>query len=384
MLSNYRIGLNNKMILSDTTLLNLVSRFDSKLNKADTTFMLSGYLRKSDNATTATTAGNITATTNTTLTSLPNLATVGTITSGTWSGTTIAIANGGTGSTTQNFVDLTTAQTIAGSKIFNGNTSISGANTFIVGTGTTTLGGALNVTGAGTFSSTLAAGATTLASSTITGNETVGGTLGVTGATTLSSTSAHGGAATFSSTVNVTGATTLTSVTATGAATISNTTNSTSSSTGALIVRGGVGIANNLTVGGTIEIDGGSPGAGKVLTSDATGLASWTYGGGTTSIQTGAYTILLTDKYVFYSSAATAVATFTLPAATGNGGKEIIIKNKSAYTLTIQRSGSETIFQESSTGNNAATSITLGIESANNWVKVVSDGTQWNVFRALF
>ena len=52
------------------------------------------------NATTATTAGNITATANTTITSLSNLNTVGTITSGTWSGTTIAIAKGGTGATT--------------------------------------------------------------------------------------------------------------------------------------------------------------------------------------------------------------------------------------------------------------------------------------------
>ena len=51
-------------------------------------------------ATSATTAGNITATSNTTLTSLSNLTTVGTITSGTWSGTTIAISNGGTGATT--------------------------------------------------------------------------------------------------------------------------------------------------------------------------------------------------------------------------------------------------------------------------------------------
>jgi hypothetical protein len=49
------------------------------------------------NAATATTAGNITATTNTTLTSLSNLATVGTITSGVWSGTAVAIAKGGTG-----------------------------------------------------------------------------------------------------------------------------------------------------------------------------------------------------------------------------------------------------------------------------------------------
>jgi hypothetical protein len=51
------------------------------------------------NAATATTAGNITATTNTTLISLSNLATVGTITSGVWSGTAVAIAKGGTGLT---------------------------------------------------------------------------------------------------------------------------------------------------------------------------------------------------------------------------------------------------------------------------------------------
>jgi hypothetical protein len=49
------------------------------------------------NAATATTAGNITATTNTTLTSLSNLATVGTITSGVWSGTAVAVEKGGTG-----------------------------------------------------------------------------------------------------------------------------------------------------------------------------------------------------------------------------------------------------------------------------------------------
>ena len=51
-------------------------------------------------ATNATTAGNITATTNTTLTSLSNLATVGTITSGVWSGTAVAVEKGGTGATT--------------------------------------------------------------------------------------------------------------------------------------------------------------------------------------------------------------------------------------------------------------------------------------------
>jgi hypothetical protein len=47
-----------------------------------------------------------------------DIVTVGTITAGTWNGTPIAIANGGTGATTQNFVDLTTNQSIGGTKQF--------------------------------------------------------------------------------------------------------------------------------------------------------------------------------------------------------------------------------------------------------------------------
>ena len=82
---------------------------DLKLNAADTskytkqTYSDSALLTKlstTGNAPTATTAGNITATTNTTLTSLSNLATVGTITSGVWSGTAVAVEKGGTGATT--------------------------------------------------------------------------------------------------------------------------------------------------------------------------------------------------------------------------------------------------------------------------------------------
>jgi hypothetical protein len=81
---------------------------DLKLNAADTskytkqTYTDSALLTKlstTGNAATATTAGNITATTNTTLTSLTNLATVGTITSGVWSGTAVAVEKGGTGLT---------------------------------------------------------------------------------------------------------------------------------------------------------------------------------------------------------------------------------------------------------------------------------------------
>jgi hypothetical protein len=76
-------------------------------------------LNSTGNATTATTAGNITATSNTTLTSLSNLATVGTITSGVWSGTAVAVEKGGTG--------LTSAGTIGNILTSNGTTWTSAA-----------------------------------------------------------------------------------------------------------------------------------------------------------------------------------------------------------------------------------------------------------------
>ena len=80
-------------------------------------------------ATYASTAGNITATSNATLTSLSNLNTVGTITAGTWSATTIDIAHGGTGSSVQNFVDLSTNQNaIGGTKTFSNNIVSNGVN----------------------------------------------------------------------------------------------------------------------------------------------------------------------------------------------------------------------------------------------------------------
>jgi hypothetical protein len=52
----------------------------------------------------------------------------GSITSATWNGNVVAINRGGTGSSTQNFVDLTTTQTIAGAKTFSSNLT---ANSFI-------------------------------------------------------------------------------------------------------------------------------------------------------------------------------------------------------------------------------------------------------------
>ena len=76
------------------------------------------------NAATATTAGNITATTNTTLTSLSNLATVGTITSGTWSGTAVAVEKGGTGLTSAGTNGQVLTSTGSGTLTWTNTTSV--------------------------------------------------------------------------------------------------------------------------------------------------------------------------------------------------------------------------------------------------------------------
>jgi hypothetical protein len=81
----------------------------------------------------------------------------------------LSIANGGTGSTTQNFVDLTTAQTIAGAKTFSSITTVSNSTTSsstttgaLVVTGGIGIGGALFGTSA-TFSGAMVVGGSSTA-----------------------------------------------------------------------------------------------------------------------------------------------------------------------------------------------------------------------------
>jgi hypothetical protein len=91
------------------------------------------------------------------------------------------------------------------------------------------------------------------------------------------------------------------------------------------------------------------------------------------------YNVLTTDKYVLYTGSSN--ATFTLPTAVGVTGKEYMIKNMTANTVTISTTGTEQIWQDAA---NKATSALLGSDAQNNWIKVVSDGTNWISFRALY
>jgi hypothetical protein len=108
----------------------------------------------------------------------------------------LPIANGGTGSSTQNFVDLTTAQTIAGSKTFSGTTiingslSVSGTNAFTAGgtaypTATGTVGQVLTISSAGTASWTTSTGTSVR---DVVDETTVGAQTGTMSATTASQT----------------------------------------------------------------------------------------------------------------------------------------------------------------------------------------------------
>jgi hypothetical protein len=245
----------------------------------------------------------------------------------------------------------------------------------------------------------LSAGTSSVTSSTVSGNGTIGGTLGVTGATTLSSTSAHGGAATFSSTVNVTGATSLTTLTASGTSTLTTLTTTGAASVGGTLGVTGATSLSSLTASGTstltaltttgaatfsstVRIPTGA-GLNRILTSDANGNATWQTGLTTITTKSDSYTITNTDNFIIYTTAGVTGKTFTLPTASAAGqGKEFNIKNMSGFSLTV--TSTSVFMQEYIASGTYPTSITVGFDSSNNWVKLVSDGTNWIVFRALF
>ena len=74
--------------------------------------------------------------------------------------------------------------------------------------------------------------------------------------------------------------------------------------------------------------------------------------------------------------------TITLPSAvTVGAGREITIKNIASVSVGINAAGGNLISDSTTTG---ATSLSIGIEPSNNWIKAISDGTNWIILRALF
>jgi hypothetical protein len=266
------------------------------------------------------------------------------------------------------------------------------------------LSSTLNVGGAATITGTLTANGTTALNDNVTvatgktftvgtGATTLGGTLGVTGAATLSSTSAHGGAATFSSTVNVTGVTTLTGAANLNGGLLMDTDKFTvADGTGNTTIAGTLAVSGTstltaltttgaATISATLTIPTGA-GAGKVLTSDASGGATWKNAGGTVTTTSTTTTYAASSNVTYIVFTGTSTQTITLPTADAAGnGREYTIKNISNQIITIAAGGSNIISDSATT---TAKSVALGIEPSNNWMKLISDGTNWYVIRALF
>jgi hypothetical protein len=88
-----------------------------------------------------------------------------------------------------------------------------------------------------------------------------------------------------------------------------------------------------------------------------------------------------TATYIIFTGS-TSGQTITIPSAVTLGaGRELTIKNVASVSVSIASAGGYLI-QDSSTLT--ATGAALGIEPSNNWMKLVSDGTNWYIMRALF
>jgi len=234
------------------------------------------------------------------------------------------------------------------------------ANGALVVAGGVGVGGSLNVAGAINVNVFTATTLTVLGNETVAGtlgvygNTSLGGTLFVTSGTTLGSTLVVTGTTTLSnltvnnpatvnSTLNVTGQTTLagliantstvTSLTVSGILTSTNISNSVSTNTGAIVAVGGVGIAQDLWVGGTIygtlsgsvttatNIRGGTP--GQIPYQTATGITSF-FGPGATGTVLVSYGTTGTPTFqntltLAGTSASTSTTTGALQVAGGVG-----------------------------------------------------------------
>lgn len=369
---------------------------------------------------------------------------------------TVAIANGGTGSSTQNFVDLTTAQTIAGVKTFSGSSTVIQQNLTVNSAGTTGQGIILsddgdivdNNDGAATFrfgagikinNGNKSAGTTTNITLTNTGNISATGNISgnqltsniatgtaplvVTSTTPVANLNIGGNAATATklatarkiNTVDFDGSADITVTAAagtlTGTSLASNIVSSSLTSVGTIatgtwngttiaIANGGTGQTTKaaafdalspMTTAGDI-IYGGTSGTGtrlpkgtdgQVLTL-ASGVPAWSSNSnGGASLISATATMAATDTYnLIVFSGSTASQTITLPSASLAGaGREITIKNIASVSVSVAATEGSLISDSTTT---SATTLSIGVEPSNNWIKAISTGANWIILRGLF
>jgi hypothetical protein len=135
-----------------------------------------------------------------------------------------------------------------------------------------------------------------------------------------------------------------------------------------------------VTIGGT-NLPTATGATGQVLTLSAAGTAIWQNTGGSFVSMNATGSSSASAKYIVFTGA-TASQTITIPSAvTVGAGWEITIKNVASVPVNIAATAGYLIQDNSTLTSNTAS---LGIEPSNNWLRLVSDGTNWYLFRALF
>ena len=314
---------------------------------------------------------------------------------------TVGIANGGTGSTTKNFVDLTNDQTIAGVKTFSGSSTVVQQNLTVNSAGTPGQGIILsddgdivdNNDGAATFRFT--GGVKINNNKGVLGTDTKitlanNGNITATGSVTASQLTSN--VTTGNPPLVVTSTTPVANLNIGGnAANVTGTVAIANGGTGQTTKAAAFDALSPMTASGDI-IYGGTSGTGTRLAAGtngqvlvlASGIPKWSNNiGGGVLAKTDSYDILATDSanLLVYSGSA-ASKTIKLPSASLAGaGREITIKNIASVSVSVGATSGSLISDSTTT---SATSLSIGIEPSNNWIKAISDGTNWIILRALF
>ena len=132
---------------------------------------------------------------------------------------------------------------------------------------------------------------------------------------------------------------------------------------------GTVSINTAATTGSwTLTLPTGTGSANQILQTDGAGTTSWSYGTYATATKTSDYTVASSDT-VILADATSGAINITLPAASGAAGARCFIKktDSSSNTVTIQRSGSDTI--------DGGTSAVIRVQYT--CLQLVSNGSNW-------